>query len=94
MKIKVQSLDGKASGDIELKDCAVEILSAAEPPPFPLDQRADEVDDARGERNMWLGRKKRSRHPGDRLSADNDLQCHHSGSKEAPLPVEKRGCSG
>ena len=34
-----------ATGEIELKECSVEILSAAEPPPFPLDQRADDVDE-------------------------------------------------
>src|SRR5688572_6075223 len=27
-----------ATGEIELKDCEVEILSAAEPPPFPIDE--------------------------------------------------------
>ena len=30
-----------ATGEIEVKDCTVEILSAAEPPPFPLDDRRD-----------------------------------------------------
>ncbi len=34
-----------ATGEIELKECSVEVLSAAEPPPFPLDQRADDVDE-------------------------------------------------
>ncbi len=33
------------TGEIELKECSVEVLSAAEPPPFPLDQRADDVDE-------------------------------------------------
>lgn len=33
------------TGEIELKECTVEVLSAAEPPPFPLDQRADDVDE-------------------------------------------------
>jgi len=34
-----------ATGDVEIGDCAVEILSVAEPPPFPIDQRADGVDE-------------------------------------------------
>ena len=34
-----------ATGEVELGDCTVEILSAAEPPPFPLDDRAAEVDE-------------------------------------------------
>jgi aspartyl-tRNA synthetase len=34
-----------ATGDVEVGDCTVEVLSAAEPPPFPIDARADEVDE-------------------------------------------------
>ena len=33
------------TGRVELQDCTVEIFSAAEPPPFPMDDRADEVDE-------------------------------------------------
>ena len=33
------------TGEIEIGDCEVEILNAAEPPPFPIDQRADDVDE-------------------------------------------------
>src|SRR5579862_459347 len=29
-----------ATGEIELRDCAVEVLAHAEPPPFPIDERA------------------------------------------------------
>jgi aspartyl-tRNA synthetase len=34
-----------ATGQVEIGDCAVEILRAAEPPPLPIDSRADEVDE-------------------------------------------------
>ncbi|MCU1354151.1 MAG: aspS, partial [Acidimicrobiales bacterium] len=34
-----------ATGEVEIGDCEVEVLSVAEPPPFPLDQRADDVDE-------------------------------------------------
>ncbi len=34
-----------ATGEIEIHDCAVEVLSIAEPPPFPMDARADDVDE-------------------------------------------------
>jgi aspartyl-tRNA synthetase len=37
--------DALATGDVEVGDCTVEILSAAEPPPFPIDERADQVDE-------------------------------------------------
>jgi aspartyl-tRNA synthetase len=33
------------TGEIELHNCSVEVLSVAEPPPFPLDDRADDVDE-------------------------------------------------
>jgi aspartyl-tRNA synthetase len=33
------------TGEIELGECVVEILRAAEPPPFPIDARADKVDE-------------------------------------------------
>jgi aspartyl-tRNA synthetase len=33
------------TGEVELRDCAVEVLSSAEPPPFPIDGRADDVDE-------------------------------------------------
>jgi len=33
------------TGEIEITDSSVEILSIAEPPPFPLDDRADDVDE-------------------------------------------------
>jgi aspartyl-tRNA synthetase len=33
------------TGEVEIGDCEVEILSVAEPPPFPIDARADDVDE-------------------------------------------------
>ena len=33
------------TGMVEIGDCVVEILNAAEPPPFPVDARADDVDE-------------------------------------------------
>ncbi|MEM9034986.1 MAG: aspartate--tRNA ligase [Actinomycetota bacterium] len=41
------------SGDIELADCTVEILTASEPPPFPLD-RAAEVDEVTRIRHRYV----------------------------------------
>jgi aspartyl-tRNA synthetase len=34
-----------ATGEVEVQDCQVEVLASAEPPPFPLDGRADDVDE-------------------------------------------------
>jgi len=33
------------TGEVELTNCTLIVLNAAEPPPFPIDQRADEVDE-------------------------------------------------
>ncbi len=35
-----------ATGGVEVGDCSVEVLNTAEPPPFPIDARADEVDES------------------------------------------------
>ncbi len=35
-----------ATGEVELHDCTVTVLSPAIPPPFPIDDRADSVDEA------------------------------------------------
>ncbi|MEY3266341.1 MAG: aspartyl-tRNA synthetase [Actinomycetota bacterium] len=34
-----------STGMVELGECVVEILNSAEPPPFPVDARADDVDE-------------------------------------------------
>jgi aspartyl-tRNA synthetase len=34
-----------ATGEVELTSCTLTVLNAAEPPPFPIDARADEVDE-------------------------------------------------
>ena len=34
-----------STGEVELTSCTLTVLNAAEPPPFPIDARADEVDE-------------------------------------------------
>ncbi len=46
--------DGLGTGQVEITDAAVEVLSAAEPPPFPLDDRADDVDEMVRLRHRYL----------------------------------------
>ncbi|MET0327084.1 MAG: amino acid--tRNA ligase-related protein, partial [Ilumatobacteraceae bacterium] len=36
---------GLPTGDIEIGECQVEVLRTATPPPFPIDARADDVDE-------------------------------------------------
>ena len=45
---------GLDTGGVELGDCEVEILSVAEPPPFPLDGRAVDVDETIRLRHRYL----------------------------------------
>jgi aspartyl-tRNA synthetase len=42
------------TGEVEVGDCAVEVLSAAEPPPFPIDARADDVEESVRLRHRYL----------------------------------------
>ena len=42
------------TGAVEVGDCEVEILSVAEPPPFPLDGRATDVDETIRLRHRYL----------------------------------------
>ena len=43
-----------ATGEVELTDCTLEVLNAAEPPPFPIDARVDEVDEGVRLRHRYL----------------------------------------
>jgi aspartyl-tRNA synthetase len=42
------------TGEVELTECTVEVLAAAEPPPFPLDERAADVDENIRLRHRYL----------------------------------------
>jgi aspartyl-tRNA synthetase len=43
-----------ATGEIELGECEVEVLNTAEPPPFPLDDRVEEVDEVTRLRHRYV----------------------------------------
>jgi aspartyl-tRNA synthetase len=46
--------DSLPTGEIEVGDCQVEVLSAAAPPPFPIDERGDQVDEMIRLRHRYL----------------------------------------
>ena len=46
-----------ATGEVELQDCKVKVLSGAEPPPFPLDERT-EVDETLRLRHRYVDLRK------------------------------------
>ncbi len=43
-----------STGEVEIGDCRVEVLNAAEPPPFPVDERADDVDESIRLRHRYI----------------------------------------
>jgi aspartyl-tRNA synthetase len=43
-----------ATGEIEIGDCTVEVLRRADPPPFPIDARADDVDEGIRQQYRYL----------------------------------------
>jgi aspartyl-tRNA synthetase len=43
-----------ATGEIEIGDCTVEVLNVAEPPAFPIDARADDVEETTRLRHRYL----------------------------------------
>ena len=45
---------GLPTGEVEVGDCTVEVLNAAEPPTFPIDARADDVDEGVRLRHRYL----------------------------------------
>ncbi|MGE0308811.1 MAG: amino acid--tRNA ligase-related protein, partial [Acidimicrobiia bacterium] len=45
---------GIPTGEVEVGECTVEVLSIAEPPPFPIDERADNVDETVRLRHRYL----------------------------------------
>jgi aspartyl-tRNA synthetase len=46
--------DSLPTGEVEVGDCEVEVLSAAAPPPFPIDDRGDQVDEMIRLRHRYL----------------------------------------
>ena len=89
-----------ATGEIELHDCAVEVLSQAEPPPFPMDERTD-VDETIRLRHRYVDLRKprlqqnlRARgrsqqcgtdgHGGAGLCRDRDADAHRLNARGGP----------
>jgi aspartyl-tRNA synthetase len=82
--------DKLATGEIELKDCTVEILSVAQPPPFPLEERID-VDEAVRLRYRYLDlrRARMQRNLGVRATVNSALRraMERQGFTEVETPL-------
>jgi len=67
---------GLPTGEVEVGDCEVEVLSAAEPPPFPIDARADDVDESIRLRHRYLDlrRERMQRNLGIRATVNSAIR--------------------
>ncbi|HEV2766770.1 MAG TPA: aspartate--tRNA ligase [Acidimicrobiales bacterium] len=79
-----------ATGEIEVGDCAVEVLNAAEPPPFPVTDRVDADETARlRHRYVDLRRDRMQRNLAVRASVNRALRCamERQGFLEVETPL-------
>jgi aspartyl-tRNA synthetase len=79
------------TGDVEVGDCNVEILSRAEPPPFPIDARTDDVDESTRLRFRYLDlrRERMQRNLGVRATVNSAIRIamERQGFTEVETPM-------
>jgi aspartyl-tRNA synthetase len=79
---------GMPTGEIEVGDCTVEVLGAAEPPPFPIDARADDVDEAVRLRYRYLDLRRERMYRNLRIRADVNAAIRGAMERQDFLEVE------
>jgi aspartyl-tRNA synthetase len=77
-----------ATGEVEVGDCSVEILSAAEPPPFPIDARADDVDEVVRLRYRYLDLRRERMHRNLRIRAEVNSAIRGAMERQGFIEVE------
>jgi aspartyl-tRNA synthetase len=79
---------GLPTGEIELGDCTVEVLSAAEPPPFPIDARADGVDETLRLKHRYLDLRRERMQRNVRLRAKVNSAIRRAMERQGFVEVE------
>jgi aspartyl-tRNA synthetase len=77
-----------ATGEVEVGDCTVEILSVAEPPPFPIDARADDVDEVVRLRYRYLDLRRERMYRNLRIRADVNSAIRGAMERQGFVEVE------
>lgn len=75
------------TGEVELGDCTVEVLAAAEPSPFPLDERV-EVDETIRIRHRYIDLRKERMQRNLRLRADINSALRRSMEEQGFVEIE------
>lgn len=79
------------TGEVEIGDCTVEVLNVAEPPPFPVDERADGVDESIRLRHRYVDirRERMQRNLRVRAAVNSAIRAamEHNGFVEVETPL-------
>ena len=76
------------TGMVEIGDCVVEILNSAEPPPFPVDARADDVDESIRLKFRYLDIRRERMQKNLRVRAQINSAIRHSMESNGFVEVE------
>jgi aspartyl-tRNA synthetase len=77
-----------ATGDVEIGDCTVEVLNSAEPPAFPIDARADDVEETTRLRHRYLDLRRERMQRNLRMRATVNSAIRRSMERQGFVEVE------
>ncbi len=76
------------TGEIELGECQVELLRKADPPPFPIDARADDVDEHIRLQHRYLDLRRERMQKNLRVRAATNAAIRHGMERQGFVEVE------